>query len=72
MDGQTERQTDGNAIGSTALPMRALWRGVQKKEETRRKNPTGQKYNVRICYAGRPKLGAYNTKKSLKMTPKPS
>jgi len=65
MDGQTERQTDGNAIGSTALPMRALWRGVKKKEETRRKNPSGQKYNVRICYA-------YITKKSLKMTPKPS
>ena len=29
-DGQTDRQTDGIAIASTALAMRALWRAVMK------------------------------------------
>jgi len=28
-------------------------RGI-KKEEDRSKKPQGKKYNVRICYAGRP------------------
>jgi len=27
---------------------------VKKEEERRKKATTGQKYNVRICYAGRP------------------
>jgi len=28
--------------------------GKKKEEEEERKKETGQKYNVRICYAGRP------------------
>ena len=48
-DGGTDRQTDRITTPKTALAQ--LRRAVKrkKKEET-----TGQKYNVRICYAGRP------------------
>jgi len=31
------------------FPTAEIWRGKKKKKET-----TGRKYNVRICYAGRP------------------
>jgi len=54
-DGQTDRQTDGIAVASTALAMRALRRAVKKVEERRKKDKTtGQKSIVRIWYAGRP------------------
>jgi len=29
-------------------------RGKEEEEEEKKKDETGRKYNVRICYAGRP------------------
>jgi len=38
-------------IQSAAAEIR---RGIKKKKIEDRKKPQGNKYNVRICYAGRP------------------